>query len=83
MVWQDIVITACQVVAVFSLLPSIFSDDKPALKTSIMNVCIVSVVSFCMLTLKLWSSSFTAALIAVSWGILALQKYNIDKSKKS
>ncbi len=83
MVWQDIVITVCQVVAVFSLLPSISSDDKPALKTSIMNVCLVCVISFCMLTLELWFSSFTAGLIAVSWGILALQKYNIDKSKKS
>ena len=79
MVWQDIVISICQIIAVFSLIPSITSKDKPALKTSVMNMAIVFTIATTLLTLRLWIASLTAYMIALSWTILAIQKWKIDK----
>lgn len=74
MVWQDIVISICQIIAVFSLMPSITSKDKPALKTSVMNMAIVFTIATTLLALKLWIASLTAYMIALSWTVLATQK---------
>jgi hypothetical protein len=79
MTWQDVVISSCQLVAVFSLIPSITSNDKPALKTSAMNLILVLIIGNCLATLDLWFAATTAYLIAFSWGVLAYQKYRIDK----
>jgi len=83
MVWQDIVISICQLLIVFSLIPSITSDDKPALKTSFMNLFLVLIISTSLLTLKLWFASFTAYMIACAWAILAYQKWQIDKKGRN
>lgn len=79
MAWQDIVISVCQLLAVFSLLPSILSDDKPALKTSVMNVVLVSLICFSLFTLGLYFSAATAFAIVISWSVLAYQKYATKK----
>jgi hypothetical protein len=79
--WQDIVIAVAQISFVFAMLPSIVSKDKPAFATSVMNVFLVCAISFSLLTLHLWLSAITAITIAVTWGVLAFQKYQIDRKK--
>jgi hypothetical protein len=80
--WQDTVIALCQLAAVPAMLPSIFGKDKPAFKTSFINMIIVSIITFTLMTLKLWFSAVTASLIAVCWAVLAFQKWRIDTTKK-
>lgn len=79
--WQDIVISIVQIGFVIAMIPSITSKNKPALATCVMNVVFVCIVTFCLLTLELWLSAVTAAAVAFTWGILAVQKIN-DKSHK-
>ncbi len=81
MVWQDFVISGAQLVAVFSLIPSIISDDKPALATSLMSFAIMMVIASCMLSLGMWFSCLTGYSIALAWLILVVQKYRADKNK--
>jgi len=78
MVVQDVIIAAAQVVAVFSLVPSMISEDKPALATSAMNMALVTIIATCLLTLHLWISCITAYAIAVAWTILFVQKYRLN-----
>ncbi len=79
--WQDIVISIAQLCFIFAMIPSIKSNDKPALATSVMNVLLVCTISFCLLTLHLWFSALTAITIAITWAILAVQKMNLNKIK--
>lgn len=80
--WQDIVISVAQLCFIIAMLPSIKSNDKPAVATSVMNVVLVAVIATCMLTLRLWFSAFTALTIASTWAILAVQKIRTNKGKK-
>ena len=77
--WQDIVIALAQICFIFAMLPSIRSKDKPATATSVMNVGLVSIITICLLTLRLWFSAATALGVAIAWTILAAQKIKINK----
>ncbi len=77
--WQDIVISVAQLCFIIAMVPSIKSNDKPASSTSVMNIILVGVIAFCLLTLRLWFSALTALAIATTWAILAIQKIKLDK----
>jgi len=83
MQWQDIVISVAQIGFVFALIPSIKSSDKPSITTSAMYASLVTIITICFLTLHLWFSALTAAMGAISWMILVVQKYQIDKRNSS
>lgn len=80
--WQDIVISIAQLCFVIAMIPSIRSNDKPALATSVMNVCLVTVIVICLFSLQLWFSAVSAVAVALAWGILAIQKLKPNKSSK-
>lgn len=73
--WQDTVIAVCQLAFFPSMLPTILGKDKPALSTSILNAVIVSIITYCFYTLKLWFSVATGTLTAAIWIVLAIQIY--------
>ncbi len=79
--WQDIVIAVAQVLFVVSMIPSIRSNDKPALTTSVMNVILVGIISACLFTLQLWLAAGTAVIIAIAWGVLAFQKLKLNTKR--
>lgn len=81
MLWQDIVISVCQLLFVVALWPSLRSHHKPAASSSIMNVILVSIITGCLLSLQLWFAGFTASLVAITWAILAVQKIKIENQK--
>jgi hypothetical protein len=81
--WQDIVISVVQVCFVFAMWPSIKGKDKPALTTSLMNVVLVSIIAFCMLTLHLWFSTTTSLMVASTWAVLAIQKLQTSRQLAS
>lgn len=75
MEWQDLVIGAAQWVLFLSLLPSVFSDDKPALATSFLTFVTLSTMAVAFVTLSFWNSAIGTAAGAFTWGVLALQVY--------
>jgi hypothetical protein len=79
MEWQDIVISVGQWILAAALLPSVFSNDKPALATSILTGSILAVFSFTFYTLNLPGATLSAAAVAILWLILALQRYRINQ----
>jgi hypothetical protein len=77
--WQDTVIAICQLAFFPSMLPTLLGKDKPALATSVLNACIVTVITFCFFTLQLWFSVVTGSLTACIWAVLAFQKWKLTK----
>lgn len=72
--WQDTVIAACQVGAIVALQPIIFGKDKPSQLTSYMNFIFAGTISITLSTLHLRFAMVTAAIISISWLIIAIQK---------
>lgn len=77
--WQDLLFSSGGLIFTIALIPSILSDDKPALSTSLMTAVILSTFSYAYFTLELWLSVFGGALVAGGWWVLAVQKYLIDR----
>ena len=73
--WQDVVISIGQWLFFLALLPSVFSNDKPALSTSIMTGGTLMVFAVTYVTLDLWVSTFSTLLVASTWFFLSWQKY--------
>jgi len=73
--WQDIVLAIGSIVFAIALIPSLTSEHKPALWTSILNfgVLVVFVVTYA--SLSLWYATFFTSLTALLWGVLALQRH--------
>jgi hypothetical protein len=79
MIWQDIILTGAQIFFGLSLLPSIFSKDKPALLTSASTSFMLFVISYVNYTLNLFGASLGLFIVAILWGTLAIQKYSSRK----
>jgi uncharacterized integral membrane protein len=79
--WQDIVMTIGSIGFVVSLLPSVFSKDKPALTTSIMTAIILCSLIICYVSLGLYLSSVLNLITAILWIVLAIQKYKLRGGK--
>jgi len=82
MVWQDIVIAVCQLLFLPAMWPTLRGKDKPAFATSAANALLVGIITFTLGTLHLWFACITASLMALTWGILALQKLRSQKKNK-
>ena len=83
MKWQDLVIAAAQVFFIIATIPSIKSQDKPALMTSAMNLTLVWIVAATQLTLQLWFSAITAFAIGVCHLTLTIQKAKMNAALKN
>jgi hypothetical protein len=81
MPWQDIALAITQLIFAAALFPSILSKDKPAFATSLMNSIMLYVISYVNLTLNLYGAAAGLFLVATLWGILAIQKYLINKKQ--
>lgn len=80
MIWQDIVLGGAQLFFAVSLLPSIFSKDKPALATSVMTSFMLYIIGYVNYTLNLKGASVGLFIVASLWGTLAIQKFR-EKQK--
>lgn len=74
--WQDFVLIIGQIAFTVSLLPSIFSKDKPALTTSLISGVVLAVFSFVYISLSLYLAALGTAATGALWFILAFQKYS-------
>jgi hypothetical protein len=80
--WQDWVLSVGGFAILISLLPTIRGDQKPALTTSFMSSVIVALFAFSMATLGLWLSAVANAGIAIAWGVLAWQRYTLNRHEQ-
>ena len=73
-IWVDIVICLANILLVSSLLPSIYSKDKPHKNTSILNIIVSIMFIYAYYMLGLWMTIGINFLIGVAWLILYIQK---------
>lgn len=83
MIWQDIVISIVQWTFVLTLLPSVFSSDKPALATSVLTGILLTTLAATFATIPLWNATVSSAAVGVVWFVLAYQKYRLNRQEKS
>jgi hypothetical protein len=83
MLWQDIVITLGGWIFIIALLPSIFSNDKPAVATSLLNTIVLIAFVVTYISLGLVVSGITMSITAFLWFILMIQKYISNKKEKN
>lgn len=82
MSWQDIILSAGSLLLAASLIPSVISNDKPALSTSILTGFILFMFSIVYATLSLWTSVFANSLSVTLWFVLAVQKYRQERGSQ-
>ena len=81
MSWQDIVFGGGNLVFAIALLPSIFSEHKPALSTSLVTSTVLMAFAVTYASLGLWAGMAMVALNGALWGVLAVQQYRRRRAK--
>lgn len=71
--WQDWVIMIGCFILGFGLIPSVISEFKPALTTSLMSSLVLLAFVICFGTLKLWLSTIAEAFACIMWLVLLIQ----------
>jgi type VI protein secretion system component VasF len=79
MLWQDYILTIGSLVFSIALVPAIIAREKPPLSTSVPTFFFLYLFCFIYATLHLWMSSFTSALTATLWLILAIQRFRAGR----
>ena len=78
--WQDIVFTIGAWIFAILLIPSIRSQDKPALTSSFFTATLLSIYVFVYASLYFWGAMISTAVLALAWWILAYQKWRMNKN---
>jgi len=74
-VWQDVVLMSGSFIFALALLPSLFSKNKPNIKTSIITAFWLFIFAGVYTTLDLWLSFSATMVTAFLWAVLAVQGY--------
>ena len=77
--WQDLVLTIGQIAFIIALIPSITSNHKPALKTSLINGIVLILFALTYISLSLSLAAIGTFITGIMWLTLANQKYNLEK----
>ena len=75
MIWQDAVIAVAQGSFAIALLPTVLSESKPPLATSIPTAAGLFVIGGAVATLELWWSALTVSATGALWLVIALQRW--------
>ena len=73
--WQDIVLSISLLAFNMALIPSIASNQKPRLATSVLTAIFLIPEVIVFANLKLWYSLIMTSTNAIMWAILALQRF--------
>jgi hypothetical protein len=71
--WQDVIFAAGEIVFMLSLLPSVFSEQKPAPLTSIATALMLCLFLFVHASYKLWMAFTLCTATIALWFVLFLQ----------
>jgi hypothetical protein len=72
--WQDTVLMIVSFLVSAALIPTILSDTKPHLTTSITTVLALIIVCICFATLGMWLTMTANIIACLAWIILLAQK---------
>lgn len=72
--WQETVLAIGQIAFIIALLPSVFSNDKPEIWTSIITGTVALSIAVTYTTMNLPLAAISAFFNFVFWSILAFQK---------
>ncbi len=75
MIWQDMVIGGGQWFFALALIPMLRSETKPPLVTSLPTGVALLVFAGTFLTLDLWHSALSSAVVGAMWLIIAWQRW--------
>jgi hypothetical protein len=78
--WQELIFTLGGFAFFVALLPSIFSEHKPAFTTSLMTASFLTLFVVAFATLDLWWSAVAQSLGAAAWWVLTIQSWRIKRS---
>ncbi len=81
--WQQTILAIGQVVFIIALLPSVFSNDKPEIWTSIITGSVALSIAITYTTMSLPVAAVSAFFNFVFWAILATQKHRQMRTKKA
>jgi hypothetical protein len=73
MEWQDLVLGAGGIVLGIALIPSLLSEDKPHIGTSLLTSLVLATFAMAYATLELYFAGTVAAITAFGWALLAQQ----------
>jgi hypothetical protein len=76
---QDYILTLCNFVFIFALLPSVFSQNKPAFSTSLVTASALFVMTITFATLALWLTAAASSVSCFLWFVLAFQSFSKRK----
>jgi len=79
--WQDLVLSGGTLVLAAALLPSIFSEHKPSVYTSVSTGTILGIFAVVYFSLEMWFAAATTLVTSGLWATLAIQEINILKKK--
>jgi len=79
--WQEVVFAIGGFAFFMALLPSIFSNNKPAFSTSLMTASFLTTFVLAFATLDLWWSAAAQALGAAGWWVLAIQGWKARQTQ--
>jgi len=77
---QDYILTIGSLIFIIALIPSVLSEHKPALSTSVSTMAVLYVFAGVYVSLHLWLTTVTTFLSGTMWAILAVQKWRQTKS---
>ncbi len=80
-IWQDIVITICQLLFMASLIPMLLGPHKPPKITCITTFILILVLLFCFITLKWIFVSILTIVESVAWLVLSIQTWKQKKEE--
>lgn len=81
MPWQDAVLAFGSLIFAVALIPSLRSDNKPALFTNVCYAIVLMAFTAVYASLEYWLTAAIALLTTIEWTTLALQTIPIRKSR--
>lgn len=72
--WQDFVMTAGAMVFIIALVPMVLGQSKPMVSSSVINALALTGFTVVFVSLGLWYSAITEAIVTLLWVILAAQR---------
>jgi len=72
--WQDYVLVAMQVVFCLTLVPMLFTKEKPPLLSSIPTGVALLTIAATYITLELWLAAIGSGIVGIQWLVLTYQR---------
>lgn len=81
--WQDKVLTAVMITALFSVAGLLREDHKPSLRHCAMSTVFSGIVTVVDFTLDLWLTTIVYSIYTLAWAAITMQRFLLNASTTS